>query len=334
MAVVKANAYGHGLETVGRALNDADAFAVARLGEARRLRQAGVLQPIVLLEGVWDAVDQTAAINLGCELVVHTESQLELLQTHTGGPVTVWLKIDTGMTRLGFLPEHFDAALQRLQAIACVREIRLMTHFSNADESSSPKTHAQLDAFSSCAKNFSGDISVANSAATFDLTEIASLRERIGFRGEQWLRPGIALYGVSPFQQPATGSDLGLLPAMEFQARLIGRKYVPAGTAVGYQETWIAPRDTWIGTLAAGYGDGYSRHLANGTPVILNGRTVPLVGRVSMDMSTVDLGPDSTDLFGDIATLWGSSLPVETVAAHADALPYTFVTGILHRDSD
>ncbi len=331
MAVVKANGYGHGIQTVARALTRADSFAVARLVEAKALREAGIDKPILLLEGVWDLDDQTAAINQGCELVVHHASQIELLSQRAGGRVTVWLKVDTGMTRLGFDPNDVPEAVERLRSIACMRDVRLMTHFSSADERDNPKTGLQLERFSAIARGFDGDVSVGNSAAIFALEDIDALGSSLGISGEHWVRPGIALYGVSPFHG-VTGTDLGLKPAMEFKARLIAVKRVRAGASVGYGETYTTPSETTIGVLAAGYGDGYSRHLPNLTPVELNGRTVPLIGRVSMDMITVDLGRDASDRVGDTATLWGAALPVEHVAAHAKALPYTFVTGVLHRE--
>lgn len=331
MAVIKANAYGHGLAPVAAALDDADAFAVARLEEALRLRDSGIDKPVVLLEGVWDAGDQATAIEQGCELVVHCEEQLGLLAAQPGGRVNVWLKVDTGMARLGLLPQDVAPALARLRALDCVRDVRLMTHFSSADELDNPRTLEQLECFRHIAKDFAGDISVANSPAILGWPQVRTLAEDLGIGGAQWLRPGIALYGISAFAD-RTGSAFGLEPVMRFEGRLIAMRKVGKGAPVGYKQRFHATRDTTIGVIAAGYGDGYSRGFADGTPVLLNGRRVPLAGIVSMDMITVDLGPDARDRIGDVATLWGPGLPVEELAEFCDSIPYTLVCGVMHRD--
>ncbi|MDJ0916222.1 MAG: alanine racemase [Woeseiaceae bacterium] len=332
MAVIKANAYGHGLCTVADSLTDADSFAVARLTEARELRQHGIEKPIVMLEGVWDRDDQTSAINQGCELVVHSLEQVELLEAHAGAKVTVWLKIDTGMHRLGFALKGVPEVLLRLRASPHVKQLRLMTHFSNADVVDDDKTTRQLERFASIAKGFDGDVSVANSPGALGWDEIRELKSTLGFAGDHWIRPGLSLYGVSPF--PASSGDaLDLLPAMQFEARLISVKRISAGESVGYRERFTADRDTTIGVIAAGYGDGYPRSFRDGTPVLLNGRRVPLAGIVSMDMLTVDLGPDARDRVGDVATLWGDGLAVEELAGWADTIPYTLLCGVMHRES-
>lgn len=331
MAVVKANAYGHGLSAVAAALDDVDSFAVARLEEGRRLRAQGVRQPIVLLEGVWDADDQAEAIKLGCELVIHCDEQIALLEQHAGSQCTVWLKVDTGMRRLGVTTEHAPAALARLRALACVRELRLMTHFSSADELDNDKTRQQLERFRPLAEGFGGDVSVANSPGTLGWQEVAALKSSLGFSGDHWVRPGIALYGVSPFPGK-TGADLGLRPVMQFEGRLIAVKAVQKGDTVGYTERYRAEKDTTIGVIAAGYGDGYTRRFEDGTPVVLNGRRVPLAGVVSMDMLTVDLGPDASDRVGDVATLWGDELPVEELVPFCGTLSYALLCGVTHRE--
>ncbi len=331
MAVVKANAYGHGLNAVATALGDVDSFAVARLEEAKRLRSQGIDQPIVLLEGVWDATDQTTAINQGCELVVHCDEQIALLEQHAGIRCTVWLKVDTGMGRLGVSPQQAPAALERLRALACVREVRIMTHFSSADELGNGKTLQQLERFRPLAEGFDGDVSVANSPGSLGWHEIAELKANLGFSGDHWIRPGIALYGISPFHGK-TGADLGLRPVMQFEGRLIAVKPIRQGDTVGYTERFRAERDTTIGVIAAGYGDGYTRRFEDGTPVLLNGRRVPLAGVVSMDMITVDLGPDAQDRVGDVATLWGEALPVEELVPYCGTLSYALVCGVTHRE--
>jgi alanine racemase len=334
MAVIKANAYGHGLSKVADTLSGVDAFAVARLDEARQLRIDGITTlPVVLLEGVWSRADLDEAAGLGCELVVHCTEQLDLLERHSGSPVPVWLKVDTGLTRLGFDIRAAAKVLGRLRKLRAVAGIRLMTHFASADEVGNPKTAKQLERFAEVATGFDGDVSVANSAALFGWSErLRELKTGLGFTGEQWVRPGIALYGVSPFSG-RHGAELGLVPAMTFEARLIAVKSVSAGETIGYTERFRVEADTTVGVIAAGYGDGYSRGFPDGTPVLLNGRRVPLAGVVSMDMLTVDLGPESTDRVGDIATLWGEALPVEEVSSYSGALPYTVVCGVMHRET-
>jgi len=334
MAVIKANAYGHGLSMVATALPDVDAFAVARLEEARQLRADAVTTRTVLLEGVWSKADLAEASALGCDVVVHSVEQIDLLDRYVGDALDVWLKVDTGMGRLGFDTDGATAALSRLRQHPRVSETRLMTHFASADEPGNPKTDQQLDRFADVASGYDGDISVANSAAVLGWSErLLGLKNELGFTGTQWIRPGVALYGVSPFAG-RDGASLGLKPAMEFQARLISVKPVAAGETIGYTERYRVEADTMIGVIAAGYGDGFSRRFPDGTPVLLNGRTVPLVGVVSMDMITVDLGVDASDRVGDVATLWGEALPVESVSAHSGALPYTTICGVMHRETE
>ena len=303
MAVVKANAYGHGMSEVANSLADVEAFGVARLPEAIALRESGVGQPIVLLEGPLAAPELDDAIAHSFEIVVHCEEQLELLEAAQGGAVVVWLKFDTGMNRLGFAPDQVTELIERARGCGTVAELRLMSHLANADE---------------LASGFDGAVSIANSAATLGWPKIAGARDTLGFTGAHWIRPGLALYGVSPFEG-RTGQDLGLTPVMQFEARLIARKPLREGARVGYKGTYRATHDSVLGVVAAGYGDGYTRQLRTGTPVLINGRRVPLIGHVSMDMIAVDLGPDSEDSVGDIATLWGDGLPVEEVASWAGA---------------
>lgn len=331
MAVIKANAYGHGMEIVAGRLSDVDAFAVARLPEAMRLRRAGVSQPVVLLAGVADETELAQAAQDGFEVVVHCEEQLELLNTHSGPPVNTWLKIDTGMNRLGFRPERTAELLAVLGAIPAVQELRLMTHLASADHPDSAATREQMDCFRELARDFPGAVSIANSPATLGWPAIADAEAEFGFSGDHWIRPGIALFGISPFAD-RSAAELGLQPVMQFESRLIARKALPAGSRVGYRGRYVSDTDTQLGIIAAGYGDGYTRHFRDGTPVLLNGRKVPLVGNVSMDMIAVDLGPAASDAVGDIATLWGEGLPVEEVAPWADAIPYELVCGVMNRE--
>ena len=332
MVVVKANAYGHGLVESVRTLRKADSFAVARLVEGQRIRDAGFDDPVVLLSGVLTASELDEAAASGFEIVVHCPLQLSLLAAHTGPAVVAWLKFDTGMTRLGFPPEAAEELIETLGSLPSVDELRLMTHLANADDTGNAFTDEQMDRFREVTRGFDGDVSFANSPGMLGWEYCDDARAALGFKGDLWIRPGIALYGISPFAN-ATGRDLGLKPVMQFEARVLAVKPMSAGAKVGYTSAWTAPRDSTVGIISAGYGDGYSRHFRNGTPVLLNGRRVPLIGKVSMDMLAVDLGPDASDRPGDVATLWGDELPVEEIAPYADAIPYELVGGVTHREA-
>jgi alanine racemase len=323
MAVIKANAYGHGMLPVAQSIRDVDAFAVARLTEALELREAGIKTPIVLLAGVFNKEELDEAIARGFEIVVHCPEQVQLLQDCEFGQAIVWLKFDSGMNRLGFDVQHADSLIQGLQDCAAVSELRLMSHLASADDRGNAATEAQLARFKTIIDGFSGAVSVANSAAALGWPALS---------GEHWIRPGILLFGLSPFADQ-TGTDLGLQPVMQFEARLIATKPLAKGALVGYQGAYAAPEDSVLGIIAAGYGDGYTRHFKNGTPVLINGRKVPLIGKVSMDMIAVDLGADSTDKVGDVATLWGDGLPIEEVAPWAEAIPYDLVCGVMNREA-
>ena len=330
MAVVKANAYGHGMLPVAKALSDVDCLAVARLSEARMLREGGVTAPIAVLGGLLAPDDIGLALDLDVQLGVHDHAQLGWLAEH-GGPFGVlWLKIDTGMNRLGLRPEACGAALDRLGKVCA--DVRLMTHFANADDPGDPMTRQQLEKFMPLIESFDGHVSVANSAGLIGWQE--TLAELSGSHAAEktWIRPGLTLYGISPFGGK-TGADLGLRPVMQFESRLLSVKALAAGEAVGYGGTWHAPADTMLGVIAAGYGDGYTRFIGGGTPVLINGRRVPVIGRVSMDMTAVDLGASAEDRVGDKVVLWGDDLAVEEVAIHAATIPYQLVTGITHREA-
>lgn len=323
MAVIKANAYGHGLLPVAENLPDVDAFAVARLPEALLLRESGIEKAIVLLSGVLTDDELTAAIGHGFEVVVHCHEQLALLEACAAGQAVVWLKFDTGMNRLGFDPDEAEALIPRLRQCPAVSELRLMSHLANADELANVATQAQLDSFRSIVAGFDGAISIANSSAALGWPGLAR---------NDWVRTGIALFGVSPFAGQ-TGAELGLKPVMQFEARLIAVKQLRKGAYVGYKGSYKAPADSKLGIISAGYGDGYTRRFRSGTPVLINGRRVRLIGHVSMDMIAVDLGADAADKVGAIAMLWGPDLPVEEVAPWADAIPYELVCGVMNREA-
>jgi len=332
MAVIKANAYGHGMVTVAQHIGDADSFAVARLPEALQLRESGIDKPIVLLAGVVTDEGRRTAFENGFEIVVHDVAQVDMLERARGPSGTVWLKFDTGMNRLGFPPEAAPRLIQMLRNSDVVSELRLMTHLASADELDNPVTESQLAAFESVTRGFAGAVSVANTPATLGWPQIVNAREKLGFEGDYWIRPGLSLFGVSPFADK-TGADLGLKPVMQFEARLIAVKPLLAGARVGYKGAYISESETTLGIVAAGYGDGYTRHFRSGTPVLVNGRRVPLMGNVSMDMIAVDLGQGASDRVGDVVTLWGDDLPVEEVAPWADAIPYELVCGVMNREA-
>lgn len=323
MAVIKANGYGHGMLTVAHALIDADAFGVACVDEAAELRAGGVTAPIVLLEGVFDQDELAYAMDQHLELVVHSAEQVALLEAAgaVARPLAVWLKIDSGMHRLGFAPAHVTAAWRRLRDCPAVGgDIRLMTHLANADHRDNKATHAQLDAFAETVSDLEGDRSIANSGAI--LACPAS--------HQQWVRPGIMLYGASPFMD-GRGEDDDLHAAMTLTTRLIAVNHYQAGDRVGYGGAWTCPEAMPVGVAAIGYGDGYPRHAEPGTPVLVNGHRVPLIGRVSMDMICLDLRSQPDAQVGDPVVLWGTGLPVEEIARHAATIPYELLCRVTSR---
>lgn len=330
MAVIKANAYGHGLLAVAKSLPDADAFAVARLSEANHLRDHGVEVPIVLLSGLRSKEEFQAAVNRDFLPVVHSPEQIELLASCKRGAVEVWLKFDTGMSRLGFAPHDAAELIQRIQGLTSVRRLGLMTHLASADDLESGATVKQLKQFQDVIADFDGAVSIANSAGILGWPEVCAMTP--GAIGEKWIRPGIALFGISPFPDK-TGKDFGLQPVMQFEAKLIAVKPLLQGARVGYGGDYRCESDIVMGVISVGYGDGYTRQFRSGTPVLINGRTVPVIGKISMDMVSVDLGSAAKDRPGDVATLWGDGLPVEEVARWANAIPYELVCGITNREA-
>jgi alanine racemase len=322
MAVIKADGYGHGLLRMAEALQDADAFAVARVDEGIRLREAGFNNRIAVLEGFTDAEELDATLHYQLDAVVHSLAQLETLESKTeSGNVTVWLKLDTGMNRLGFKAKEFRSVYQRLSQCPLLKKpINLITHFANADDVNDNKTPKQISLFNETVAGLLGGRSMANSAGILGWEQSIS----------NWVRPGIMLYGISPFPD-STGQQLGLRPVMELHSRLIAVKQIEAGDTVGYGGSWICKKPTTMGIVAIGYGDGYPRHAKVGTPVLVNGLRVPLIGRVSMDMISVDLETQNQAKPGDPVTLWGEDLPVEEIAQWADTIPYTLVCAVTRR---
>ncbi|HZO23560.1 MAG TPA: alanine racemase [Steroidobacteraceae bacterium] len=322
MAVVKANAYGHGLVPTSLALAEADAFAVARLEEGLALRGAGITQPIVLLEGVFAREHLLEAARHGFDLVVHDPLQIELLEEFGGAHrFLLWIKIDTGMNRLGFRPEEFPAALERVRRLQpAPLEIRLLTHLARADERDDVMTREQLQRFQSAVGHLDFATSIANSAGLFGSVPL----------GCAWVRPGLALYGGSPYPK-GCGLDLGLQPVMSLETCVIATRKVVRGETVGYGGSWRAQRDSVIAIIAAGYGDGLARNLPGGTPVLIDGSRAPIAGRVSMDMIAVDVTDLGGVYVGTRVMLWGNGLPVEEIARHAGTIPYELLCGVSQR---
>ncbi|MBU1664776.1 MAG: alanine racemase [Gammaproteobacteria bacterium] len=344
LVAIKANGYGHGLTRVARALRAADGFAVLTIEEAAQLRGEGYTHPIVLLEGFFHPDELPEIAHLRLRPVIHREDQVAILaRTHLEHRIDVLLKIDTGMHRLGLRPARVAEVLATLRAIPQVGSITLMTHFACADDPAIGVA-AQLAIFRAClpspfgaSSDLAADVgqpsrmlaprgegaypcTLANSAALLRYPETHA----------DWVRPGIMLYGISPFANQ-TGADLGLLPVMTLESRLIAVQRIRKGEAVGYGATFVAERDMSIGTVACGYADGYPRHAGTGTPILVEGQLTRTLGRVSMDMLSVDLGPVPNAHVGSPVTLWGTNLPAEHVAASAGTIAYELLTALAPR---
>ncbi|WP_407351694.1 alanine racemase [Luteimonas sp. R10] len=327
MAVVKADGYGHGLERVARTLRDADAFGVAALSDVERIRALGLSQPVLLLSG-FDASEDLARLRrLRADAVIHHPDQIEMLaQAESGAPIRCWLKVDTGMHRLGFAPTLVRAAHARLSGLPAVADgIVLMSHFASSDEfadgrAGGAQTRAQLRVFAEATAGLSGPRSLANSAGVLGWPDAHG----------DWVRPGGALYGISVVPG-RPGAGFGLRPAMTLSARLIAVNRIARGERIGYGASWECPEDMPVGVAAVGYGDGYPRQVPAGTPVLVNGRPARTAGRVSMDLTTLDLRGQPDARPGDPVVLWGPGLPVETVAEAAGTIGYEPVCSITRR---
>jgi len=316
MAVVKANAYGHGAVTIAGALQSVvDALAVACIEEAVELRYAGITAPILLLEGIFEEAELETAAQLDLWLTIGNERQLRWLEEATlPAPLSCWLKVDTGMHRLGVAPENALLFHQRLLASNNAdKNIVTYTHFASADDVQSQQTQQQLALFD--ALPFGSLRSAANSAGLLAWPQAHY----------DWVRPGYMLYGNSPMLQDHPHAQ-SLQPVMTVTSAVISLRDVAAGEAVGYGGTWVAQRPSRIATVTIGYGDGYPRHAANGTPVLVNGQRAPLAGRVSMDMITVDVTDLAEVHLGAEVVLWGAGLPLAEVARYADTIGYELTT--------
>lgn len=324
MAVVKADAYGHGLERVARALDaEAEAFAVAAIADGLRLRAAGHKQRIVVLSGPDTPSDIAEMQRLRLEALIHHDEQLPWLAKAdpSRGLLRVWVKIDTGMHRLGFDPRRVRDVHAALRAMPAVDdEVGLMTHFASSEDFQGEDTALQIARFREITEGLPGPRALSNSAAVLGWPDA---------RGD-WVRTGGILYGLSVVEGQS-GADFGFRPAMTLSTRLVAINRLAKGERVGYNGTYECPEDMAVGVAAIGYGDGYPRSAAIGTPVLVNGVRASIVGRVSMDLITIDLRDVPAARVGDRVTLWGEGLPVETVAASAGTISYDLTCGMTRR---
>jgi len=321
LSIVKADGYGHGMSSIANALRCSDGFGVAILDEALLLRASGLRQPIVLMEGVFSKGELEEASNKQIDIVVHQQEQVDLLEAGTlPGTVNVWLKIDTGMNRLGINVSQLPALFARLKSCDTVANITLMSHFACADDADARQTQTQYEVFQQATQHYNSPKSIANSAGIFRDSRFHL----------DWVRPGIALYGTTPVLETSTAS-LGLLPVMTLQSKVISLRELSVGDSVGYGATWVATKPTTVAVVAIGYGDGYPRHVDHRAYVLIDGQRCPVVGRVSMDMLTVDVSCIADIALGDPVELWGKNLYVEEVASWADTVNYELLCQVTER---
>ncbi len=316
MAVLKANAYGHGLIEVANALEQTDGISVLDLDEAIKLREAGFNQTILLLEGFFEVNEVKVASKLGLNVTVHNQVQIDLIdQAKPINPIDIHLKINTGMNRLGFSPNEIDYLLESLNSNQYVGEITLMTHFSTADEKVG--INKQLNIFTKISNNYNYDSSVANSAALIKYPE-----SRL-----DWVRPGIMLYGASPCED-ISAESIGLKPVMNLMSQVIAIQHINIGDSVGYGSVFRAQKSMKVGVVACGYADGYPRHASTGTPVFIDNVFTTTIGRVSMDMLYVDITNIPNIDIGSSVELWGSHVPVDEIAKHSNTVGYELLCSI------
>ena len=322
LAMIKANGYGHGLIETAKIFHSVEALGVARLEEAIVLRQAGINNRIVLMEGFLLAEELAVIADLQLEIVIHQTFQIDMLADLANHHIKTWVKVNTGMNRLGLPPEKLAQSLQRLAScstIACV-----MTHFADADQPSLPKTKQQIASFLSLQHSIGHRyaLSLANSAAILSLPTAHA----------DWVRPGLMLYGVTPFAD-LTAAAYNLKPAMQLVAKLIAINNVGKKQTVGYTSRFACPEDMPVGVIAIGYADGYPSVVQDGMPVLLNNRRAAMIGKISMDMATIDLRAHPEAKVGDEVILWGKELPIEQVAKQLGVIPYALLTGVGTRAS-
>jgi alanine racemase len=324
--VVKANAYGHGLERGMRGFADADGLALIETDNAVRLRELGWTRPLLLLEGIFEVADIALLVEYGFNSTVHCIEQIKMLEyTRLASPIDVHLKMNTGMNRLGFVPAEYAAAHARLRAIPGIRNITLMTHFANADELEHPRLaiREQVRRFQLGAQGLAGERSLSNSGGVLQQAELAAELSN------DWVRPGIMLYGGTPGGKSA--AEYKLRPTMTLASSIIGIQQLVAGDTVGYGSSFVAAGPTTVGVVACGYADGYPRHAPHGTPVLVDGVRTTLIGRVSMDMMTVDLTRIPNARVGSKVVLWGDGLPIDDVASAAGTIGYELMCALAPR---
>ncbi|MFT4562648.1 MAG: alanine racemase [Gammaproteobacteria bacterium] len=318
MAIVKADGYGHGIVRVAKALDDCtDSFGVASLEEAIKLREAGIARPIVLLEGPFEAAELRDIVAHRLECVVHSEHQLAWI-AEAAEKLNVWIKVDSGMHRLGFAPSQIPKVVESLQTGS--HSFRFMTHLASAHHANDRSVDEQLAVFHCAVDAYNSEASIANSSAVLSWPTVQA----------KWVRPGLMLYGVSPFET-SVGSDHGLQSAMTVASQLIAVREVASGSGVGYGRGYICPTQMRVGVVAFGYGDGYPRNASTGTPIVVAGIRTQVIGQASMDMLTVDLRPIPDAAVGDPVVLWGRELPVEEIARHAETIPYELLCRVRMR---
>lgn len=323
LAVVKADAYGHGALAVASALDEADGFGVARVEEGVALREAGIGARIMVLGGINEAAEVPAALRARLDVVIHHPVQIDLLRRAlqgVPGGFRCWIKVDSGMHRLGIAPDQVEVVLDELRSIPGIVPCALLTHLANADDLTDETTHRQLERFAEAASSTDLATSIGNSAAVLAWPEAQG----------DWVRPGIMLYGASPFVGGIAAKD-GLRPVMTLSTRLIAVNEFRAGDPVGYGGAWRCPEDMRIGVAAIGYGDGYPRHAPSGTPVLVDGQRAAIAGRVSMDTITIDLRGCPGARVGDRVVLWGEGLPVEEIANAAGTISYELFCRLTRR---
>ncbi|MEM5389607.1 alanine racemase [Paraburkholderia phymatum] len=318
-AVVKANAYGHGIERIYSGLGAANGIALLDLDEAVRVRELGWKKPVLLLEGVFTNDDVKTAEEFGLTVAVHCDEQRALIvAAKPRRPIDIYLKMNSGMNRLGFTPENYRAAWERARASEGIGCVTLMSHFANADEGS---VDWQLNQFDEATRDIPGERSLSNSAAA--LWHSPAHRD--------WVRPGIVLYGASPSGQSRDIKDVGLRASMTLRSELIGVQTMRAGETVGYARTFRAEEEIRIGVVACGYADGYPRHAPTGTPISVDGIITRTVGRVSMDMLTVDLTPCPNASIGSRVELWGEQVTIDDVASASGTIGYELMCALARR---
>lgn len=322
IAMIKANAYGHGLRSTAKILEaEVDSLGVASIDEAKALREIGIKIPIILMSGAFEIDDLIEAAIYNFQPVFHNFIQINWLkQLKLNQQLNIWLKIDTGMHRLGYDMADFEHVYEILSSNSQLNIVGIMSHLACADNYSHPLNHLQLNNFRSLIESKKNLKSIANSAAIFNFSN--QLYDVV--------RPGLALYGISPIKNK-TACELDLKPVMTLQTRLTSVRMIKADEAVGYNSIFIAKESMLIGVAAIGYGDGYPRTARNGTPVIVNGFKCQIIGQVSMDMIMIDLNNAVDPKIGDLVTLWGEGLPIEEVASCTNNIAYDLLCGVQHR---